>query len=138
MTCVQRKNGKTEQILCFIQQFIAEHGYGPTVREIGDAVGLRSTSTVHGYIERMQRNGLVTQVPLTPRSLRVVTNQPLSTSDIQGNSVLNCSFIFPVGTTPVRVFAMVSDNKYKRLIQVAAETVEIVQTGAAMQSEKNA
>lgn len=39
-------NGKSEQILHFIRQFTAVRGFGPTIREIGDAVGLKSSSTV--------------------------------------------------------------------------------------------
>ena len=46
-------HGKTEQILEFIREFCASHGFGPTIREIGMGVGLQSTSTVAGYLSRM-------------------------------------------------------------------------------------
>ena len=50
-------HGKTEQILEFIREFCASHGFGPTIREIGRGVGLQSASTVAGYLNRMTRDG---------------------------------------------------------------------------------
>lgn len=57
------------RILRFVNQFTALHGYRPTVREIGNAVGLKSTSTVSGHLQRLQRDGLLTLSPLKPRSI---------------------------------------------------------------------
>ena len=63
-------HGKTEQILDFIREFCASHGFSPTIREIGKGVGLQSTSTVAGYLNRMTRDGLITSIPGTPRSIQ--------------------------------------------------------------------
>lgn len=65
-------------ILEFIEQSIREHGYPPTVREIGAAVGLRSTSTVHFHLRALQEQGLLEREPLLTRALRPVkTGQEL-------------------------------------------------------------
>lgn len=64
-----RKTATRDRILRFVGNFSDEHGYRPTVREIGHAVGLRSTSTVYGHLQRLQRDGLLTLSPLKPRSV---------------------------------------------------------------------
>lgn len=120
--------GKTNQILHFIQQFTNDHGYSPTIREIGNAVGLKSTSTVSGYLSRMEKKGLVTQMPGTPRSLRIVDDLPPNVACASEISVLNCTFNFPEGTHPVRIVAMVSDGKHKRTMTVPADYVEVIQS----------
>ena len=71
-------HGKTEQILEFIREFCAEHGFGPTIREIGRGVGLQPTSTVAGYLNRMTRDGMITSIPDTPRSIQTAEPKVLS------------------------------------------------------------
>ncbi len=48
-----------EAILNSIIQYITEHGYPPTVREIGQLVGLKSTSSVHGHLQQMLEQGMI-------------------------------------------------------------------------------
>lgn len=62
-----------ERILAMIKDYIMEHGYPPTVREIGRAVGLNSTSTVHHYLREMIADGMLETDAGTgsPRALRV-------------------------------------------------------------------
>ena len=62
-----------KRILEFVVTYLSVHGYSPSVREIGDAVGLKSTSSVHSHLERMIRNGVLeTDAPYgTPRAIRV-------------------------------------------------------------------
>ena len=62
---------KQQQILDFIEQHSREKGYPPTVREICAAVGLNSPSTVHGYISRLQKAGLLEKDAASSRSVRV-------------------------------------------------------------------
>ena len=64
---------KDEEILQVIIGYIKEHGYSPTTREIGDAVGLRSTSTVHFRLKRMIESGLLESDENfgSPRAIRV-------------------------------------------------------------------
>ena len=68
----RRARGDTQQrILSFIEQEVAAKGYPPSVREIGDAVGLRSTSTVHGHLRRLEARGLLRRDAMKPRAMEV-------------------------------------------------------------------
>ena len=62
---------KQNQILSFIEQQIEEKGFPPTVREICEAVGLNSPSTVHGYLKRLEKNGLLTKTRGSSRGLKL-------------------------------------------------------------------
>ena len=75
MQTSKRTRGDTQQrILAFIEQEIAQKGYPPSVREIGDAVGLKSTSTVHGHLRRLEARGLLRRDAMKPRAMEVRTN----------------------------------------------------------------
>jgi repressor LexA len=63
---------KQQQILDFVNRQVEEKGYPPSVREICSAVGFKSTSTVHGYLEKLKKNGLIMKDPTKPRALRVI------------------------------------------------------------------
>ena len=52
-----RTSNKAQEILSFVESFIQENGYAPSVREIGEAVGLRSPSTVHSHLKILEDNG---------------------------------------------------------------------------------
>jgi repressor LexA len=58
-------------ILDYLRGFVEEHGYPPTVREIGAAVGLRSPSTVHAHLAQLERAGLLRRDPTKPRALEL-------------------------------------------------------------------
>jgi repressor LexA len=58
-------------ILDYLRDFVDEHGYPPTVREIGEAVGLRSPSTVHAHLAQLERAGLLRRDPTKPRALEL-------------------------------------------------------------------
>ena len=58
-------------ILDYLREFVDEHGYPPTVREIGEAVGLRSPSTVHAHLAQLERAGLLRRDPTKPRALEL-------------------------------------------------------------------
>ena len=62
---------KQQQILSFIEKQVSEKGYPPTVREICDAVGLNSPSTVHGYLKRLEKNGLIIKENGYSRGIRL-------------------------------------------------------------------
>ena len=118
--------GKTSQILLFIQAFTAEKGFGPTIREIGIAVGLRSTSTVAGYLGRMAKAGMISSIPGSPRSIHVL-EQDMSCDELtDGGSLLRCKFHFPNGTYPMSVIAMVTDKEQKQMTPISAETIELI------------
>ncbi|MCM6811332.1 transcriptional repressor LexA [Pediococcus pentosaceus] len=67
------KNISTKQlsVLEYIYKTVNAQGYPPTVREVGSAIGLSSTSTVHGHIDRLQKNGFLEKDPTKPRALEV-------------------------------------------------------------------
>jgi repressor LexA len=66
-------DGTTERqrrILEVIREFTAERGYPPSVREIGERVGLSSSSTIHSHLKTLERRGLISRDPTKPRALR--------------------------------------------------------------------
>lgn len=60
------------KILAFIKKEIQEKGYPPSVREICDAVGLKSTSTVHGHLTRLEKKGLLHRDTMKPRAIEIL------------------------------------------------------------------
>src|SRR5579863_6949943 len=64
-------SGKREQILLFIAESLRERGYPPSVREIGEAVGLHSSATVHTHLAVLQREGVLERDPTKPRAIKV-------------------------------------------------------------------
>ncbi len=70
---MQRPRGDNQQrILDFIKAEIQTKGYPPSVREIANAVGLKSTSTVHGHLQRLEKRGLLHRDAMKPRAMEVV------------------------------------------------------------------
>lgn len=63
---------KQDAILDFIKREVRVRGYPPSVREIGDAVGLNSTSTVHSHLEKLEKRGLIRRDPTKPRAIEVI------------------------------------------------------------------
>ena len=63
--------GKRREILDFIAAQLRERGFPPSVREIGEAVGLTSSSTVHAHLATLQRQGYLRRDPTKPRALEV-------------------------------------------------------------------
>lgn len=74
-----QERGKNSQrrILEFIKKEIELKGYPPSVREICEAVNLKSTSTVHGHLEQLEKRGLIRRDSTKPRAMEVLEN-PLS------------------------------------------------------------
>jgi repressor LexA len=63
---------RQREILEFVNSHVDQHGYPPTVREIGGAVGLTSPSTVHAHLARLESAGLIRRDPTKPRALEVI------------------------------------------------------------------
>ena len=61
-----------DKILEFVGGYIKEHGYSPSMREIGEAIGVDSTSHVSFHIDRLVEEGRLTKEPNIARSIRVV------------------------------------------------------------------
>jgi repressor LexA len=64
--------GRQREIWSFLLDYVDRHGYPPTVREIGEAVGLASPSTVHAHLANLERAGLLRRDPTKPRALELV------------------------------------------------------------------
>ena len=72
---MKKKLSKRQQsIYEYICSYSAEHGYPPSVREIGAAVGLASPSTVHMHLQVLQEQGLIKRDSKKPRAIEVVNN----------------------------------------------------------------
>ncbi len=63
--------GRQAEILAFIEDHVDRHGYPPTVREIGQGVGLASPSTVHRHLEKLEEGGHLRRDPSKPRAMLV-------------------------------------------------------------------
>jgi repressor LexA len=64
--------GRQQEIFDFLSSYVRERGYPPTVREIGEEVGLASPSTVHAHLANLERAGLIKRDPTKPRALELV------------------------------------------------------------------
>lgn len=73
---MEQMTPRQQRILDFIRRTVQERGYPPTVREIGEAVGLTSSSSVHAQIANLQRKGLLRKDPAKPRAIDVAGGRP--------------------------------------------------------------
>ena len=62
---------KQQQILDYIKDEILKRGYPPAVREICEAVNLKSTSSVHSHLETLEKNGYIRRDPTKPRAIEI-------------------------------------------------------------------
>ncbi|MBO0602017.1 transcriptional repressor LexA [Sporosarcina sp. E16_3] len=70
---------RQEDILSFIKSEVKKKGYPPSVREIGEAVGLASSSTVHGHLARLESKGFIRRDPTKPRAIEILDPEGLET-----------------------------------------------------------
>jgi len=63
---------RQQQIWNYLVEYVDHHGYPPTVREIGEEVGLASPSTVHAHLANLERAGLLRRDPTKPRALELI------------------------------------------------------------------
>jgi len=69
---LKKVSKRQEDILAFIKEEVRTKGYPPSVREIGEAVGLASSSTVHGHLARLESKGLIRRDPTKPRAIEIL------------------------------------------------------------------
>ncbi|PSL51302.1 repressor LexA [Salsuginibacillus halophilus] len=69
---MSKLSNRQQDILEYIKTEVREKGYPPSVREIGEAVGLASSSTVHGHLSRLEKKGLIRRDPTKPRAMEVL------------------------------------------------------------------
>ena len=101
---------KQQEILAYLKKEIINRGYPPSVREICEAVGLRSTSSVHSHLATLEKNGYIRRDPSKPRAIEIVddnfnmtrrelVNVPILGSIAAGQPVLaveNIEGYFPI------------------------------------------
>jgi repressor LexA len=66
---------RQQEIFEFIKRYGSEHGYPPTVRDIGKAIGLTSSSTVHAHLANLEKIGLLRRDPTKPRALELLVDK---------------------------------------------------------------
>jgi repressor LexA len=74
----EQLTSRQRRILDVIRDAVADRGYPPSIREIGEAVGLTSTSSVHSQLEALQRKGFIRRDPTKPRAIEVHFDDPVA------------------------------------------------------------
>ena len=72
---VKELSKRQREIFDFISRYLSRHGYPPTVREIGKAVGLHSSSTVHAHLSKLEKLGVLKRDPTKPRAMEVLVEK---------------------------------------------------------------
>ena len=79
----KRRHGETQGlILDFIRDQVSENGFPPSVREICEAVGLKSTSTVHGHLKRLEKQGILKRDSMKPRAMSVMKSSSTNSKEL--------------------------------------------------------
>lgn len=73
---------RQREILGYIKQEVLKRGYPPSVREIGEAVGLSSSSTVHGHLGKLEDKGYIRRDPTKPRAIELVNDRDVIRKEI--------------------------------------------------------
>jgi len=66
---------RQHEVLEFVKRYSAKHGYPPTVRDIGKAIGLTSSSTVHAHLANLEKVGLLRRDPTKPRAIELLVDR---------------------------------------------------------------
>jgi repressor LexA len=69
---------RQQEIFEFVKRYVGEHGYPPTVRDIGKAIGLTSSSTVHAHLSNLEKLGVLKRDPTKPRAIEVLVDKARS------------------------------------------------------------
>ena len=73
---------RQQEIWNYLVEYVDRHGYPPTVREIGEEVGLASPSTVHAHLANLERAGLLKRDPTKPRALELIGREKSAESNV--------------------------------------------------------
>jgi repressor LexA len=89
---------RQQEIFDFIKSYSAQHGYPPTVRDIGKAVGLASSSTVHAHLANLEKLGMLRRDPSKPRALELLDRAAASVTEaVEGVVEEVRAFVRPAG-----------------------------------------
>ncbi|WP_138493464.1 transcriptional repressor LexA [Paenibacillus pinistramenti] len=84
---MSKVSSRQQAILEFIRNEVRLKGYPPSVREIGEAVGLASSSTVHGHLDRLEKKGFIRRDPTKPRAIELLGQEESENSSMFAQTV---------------------------------------------------
>lgn len=84
---MSKVSSRQQAILEFIKNEVRAKGYPPSVREIGEAVGLASSSTVHGHLDRLEKKGFIRRDPTKPRAIELLGQEDSENYNLFSQSV---------------------------------------------------
>ncbi|MBR6897773.1 MAG: transcriptional repressor LexA [Lachnospiraceae bacterium] len=93
----EKLSEKQRQILAFMKSHVLEKGYPPAVREIGAAVGLSSSSSVHAQLRTLEKKGYIRKDPTKPRAIEILDDDILAAR----NAVMDSGYMQEVVSIPV-------------------------------------
>jgi len=105
------------EILAYIKDEVKIKGYPPSVREIAEAVGLASSSTVHGHLERLEQKGFIRRDPTKPRAIEILGDTATVVNEVQAsysevyNDIINIPVIGKV-TAGIPITAVENVEEY--------------------------
>ena len=132
---MQKKLSKRQQqIYDFLISEVRRVGYPPSVREIGAEVGLTSSSTVHGHLDRLETKGLIRRDPTKPRAIEILgVESPLNS--MEGAEVIRVPIVGKVTAgTPITAIENIEDYMpiQKNLVNSADTLFWLVISGDSM------
>ena len=84
---------RQREILAFIQSYVKEKSYPPSVREIGKALGLSSSSTVHVHLSNLEKKGFIRKDPTKPRTIELLGEKKSSLTDSKADKLDDVSIV---------------------------------------------
>jgi repressor LexA len=84
---MSKVSSRQQAILEFIRNEVRTKGYPPSVREIGEAVGLASSSTVHGHLDRLEKKGFIRRDPTKPRAIELLGQEDSENYNVFAHSI---------------------------------------------------
>lgn len=121
---MSKVSSRQQAILEFIRSEVRLKGYPPSVREIGEAVGLASSSTVHGHLDRLEKKGFIRRDPTKPRAIELLGQEDSENLGLFAHSVARVPVIGKV-TAGVPITATENIEDYFPLPQHYAGEGEI-------------
>ena len=93
---------RQQEIFDYIKRYSAKYGYPPTVRDIGKAVGLASSSTVHAHLANLEKLGLLRRDPSKPRAIELLDRVRGDVGSAVGTAVESALGVLRPGKTSTR------------------------------------
>ena len=108
---MEKLSQKQIEILEYMKKEVKEKGYPPSVREICEAVGLKSTSTVHGHLERLEKKGYIRRDPSKPRAIEIFSSTEAAPDRQEQKELVNIPIVGTVTAgTPILAVENIEDT----------------------------